>query len=235
MVSVTLIEPQTPAEAEFVEALAAAPSVQLRRSPAVPGEPPPEVVLVYLSTLDGDVGAHLRTLRDRFAGSPVLVAVSGTDMSARTAAATLEAVATREPVADRDGATTALARLSPFERHMLRLIADGMTNPEIAGHLGLAGQTVKNYVSAIFTKLGVSRRTEAAVLFTRASLHDAGRGVRSNPPSPAGHDETDDVTLLMRDLRAGIHRMERMISRVTGIKPNRQPGRGPLHGATDVA
>lgn len=59
------------------------------------------------------------------------------------------------------------AQLSPQERRVLDLIADGRTNRQIAQHLHLAEKTVKNYVSAVLHKLGFERRTEAAVYATR--------------------------------------------------------------------
>ncbi len=59
------------------------------------------------------------------------------------------------------------ASLSPQERRILDLIAEGMTNRQIAGQLYLAEKTVKNYVSSLLHKLGFERRTEAAVYATR--------------------------------------------------------------------
>jgi DNA-binding NarL/FixJ family response regulator len=55
------------------------------------------------------------------------------------------------------------AALSPQERRILDLIADGLTNRQIGAELYLAEKTVKNYVSSLLHKLGVTRRTEAAV------------------------------------------------------------------------
>jgi two-component system, NarL family, response regulator DevR len=49
------------------------------------------------------------------------------------------------------------------ERQVLDLIADGLTNRQIGEHLELAEKTVKNYVSGVLAKLGVERRTQAAV------------------------------------------------------------------------
>lgn len=49
------------------------------------------------------------------------------------------------------------------ERQVLELIAEGLTNRDIGAHLGLAEKTVKNYVSALLAKLGMERRTQAAV------------------------------------------------------------------------
>jgi DNA-binding NarL/FixJ family response regulator len=59
------------------------------------------------------------------------------------------------------------AGLSPQERRILDLIADGMTNRQIGAQLYLAEKTVKNYVSSLLHKLGFSRRTEAAVYAER--------------------------------------------------------------------
>ena len=60
-----------------------------------------------------------------------------------------------------------LARLSPQEERILSLVADGKTNKEIGRDLKLAEKTVKNYVSAILSKLEVSRRAEAAAYLAR--------------------------------------------------------------------
>jgi two-component system response regulator DevR len=66
------------------------------------------------------------------------------------------------------GATLdALAVLSPQERKVLALIAEGQTNKEVASRLGLAEKTVKNYLSNVFEKLHVSRRSQAAAMFVR--------------------------------------------------------------------
>ena len=53
--------------------------------------------------------------------------------------------------------------LSLRESQILGLIADGMTNREIGERLGIAEKTVKNYVSGLLAKLGMERRTQAAV------------------------------------------------------------------------
>lgn len=55
------------------------------------------------------------------------------------------------------------ASLSLRERQVLGLIADGLTNRSIGDVLGLQEKTVKNYVSGLFAKLGMHRRTQAAV------------------------------------------------------------------------
>jgi two-component system response regulator DevR len=57
--------------------------------------------------------------------------------------------------------------LSQQECRVLDLVVEGRTNREIGAQLGLSEKTVRNYLSNAFQKLGVSRRSQAAVLFTR--------------------------------------------------------------------
>lgn len=58
-----------------------------------------------------------------------------------------------------------LAQLSAQERRVLALVAEGKTNKEIAEQMGLSDKTVKNYLSNIFEKLQITRRSQAAVLY----------------------------------------------------------------------
>ena len=60
-----------------------------------------------------------------------------------------------------------LAGLTEQERKILALIAEGMTNRQIGERMFLAEKTVKNYVSSILSKLGLERRTQAAVLASK--------------------------------------------------------------------
>ncbi|MDA8386240.1 MAG: response regulator transcription factor [Actinomycetota bacterium] len=60
-----------------------------------------------------------------------------------------------------------LSKLSPQEHKILDLIADGLTNREIAKEMFLAEKTVKNYVSNLLAKLGMSHRSEAAAYAAR--------------------------------------------------------------------
>jgi DNA-binding NarL/FixJ family response regulator len=60
-----------------------------------------------------------------------------------------------------------LAGLSAQERRILELIGEGLTNRQIGERMFLAEKTVKNYVSALFAKLGMERRTQAAVYAVR--------------------------------------------------------------------
>ena len=61
-----------------------------------------------------------------------------------------------------------LARLTEQERKVLVLLAEGLTNRQIGERMFLAEKTVKNYVSNLLAKLGMSRRTEAAVFAVKA-------------------------------------------------------------------
>jgi DNA-binding NarL/FixJ family response regulator len=62
---------------------------------------------------------------------------------------------------------SALAGLTEQERRVLMHIADGLTNRQIGKEMFLAEKTVKNYVSSILAKLGMERRTQAAVFASR--------------------------------------------------------------------
>ena len=61
-----------------------------------------------------------------------------------------------------------IATLSPQEQRVLVLIADGLTNKEVANAMGLAEKTVKNYLSTVFEKLHVTRRSQAAVYYAQS-------------------------------------------------------------------
>jgi two-component system response regulator DevR len=65
-----------------------------------------------------------------------------------------------------------LKGLTEQERKILALVAEGLTNREIAGRMFLSEKTIKNYVSSLLAKLGMERRTQAAVL--AAKLLDKG-------------------------------------------------------------
>jgi DNA-binding NarL/FixJ family response regulator len=95
----------------------------------------------------------------------------------RTAAAgpsTLEPHAPHQvPPRDRVASEDPVAALTGQEKRVLDLIGEGMTNRQIAEHMFLAEKTARNYVSSLLAKLGMHRRTEAAVFAVRhASDHD---------------------------------------------------------------
>jgi DNA-binding NarL/FixJ family response regulator len=67
------------------------------------------------------------------------------------------------------------ASLTDQEHRILDLLAEGMTNRQIADHMHLAEKTVKNYVSNLLMKMGMARRTEAAVYAARLANRREGR------------------------------------------------------------
>ncbi|UGY92700.1 response regulator [Streptomyces gobiensis] len=67
-------------------------------------------------------------------------------------------------------AVRAVATLTPREREVLTLLADGMSNAAIARQMGLAHGTVKDHVSALLSKLGGINRVQAAIVADRAGL-----------------------------------------------------------------
>jgi two-component system response regulator DevR len=73
------------------------------------------------------------------------------------------------------GADPRLRLLSPQERRILDHVAEGLTNRQIGEVMSLAEKTVKNYITAVLGKLGMERRTQAAVF---AVTHQA----QQNPP-----------------------------------------------------
>lgn len=96
-------------------------------------------------------------------GDAASAAVEGDieEVAAATASAPAPATALVAPL--NDGATSSLARLSPRERDILREIALGASNKEIARTLQIAETTVKIHVQHILRKLGLSSRVQAAV------------------------------------------------------------------------
>ena len=76
-----------------------------------------------------------------------------------------------------DGAPSrGLASLSPQERRILPLLADGKTNKEIGVELTLSDKTVKNYLANMFAKLQVTKRASAAALYARRQQQEGAAG-----------------------------------------------------------
>jgi DNA-binding NarL/FixJ family response regulator len=67
-----------------------------------------------------------------------------------------------------------IAQLSPREMDVLKLVAKGLSNKEIATQLGLVVGTVKIHVANIFSKLGVSDRTQALVISVKRGIIEIG-------------------------------------------------------------
>ena len=133
----------------------------------------PEVACLMLTSF-GDDEALFDAIMAGAAGY-VLKQIRGTDLigAVRTVAAgqsLLDPSAAAEVMARMQGQAAEadpLAGLTPQERKILALIGDGLTNRQIGEQMFLAEKTVKNYVSALFAKLGMERRTQAAAYAAR--------------------------------------------------------------------
>ncbi|ABW11408.1 two component transcriptional regulator, LuxR family [Parafrankia sp. EAN1pec] len=133
----------------------------------------PEVGCLILTSYDDDDALFAAIMAG--AAGYLLKQIRGTDLvgAIRTIAAggsLLDPAVTARVLARlREGTDVgrASAVLSTREREILVLIAEGLTNRQIAGRLHLSEKTVKNYVSSILDKLGLSSRTQAAVYAAR--------------------------------------------------------------------
>ena len=113
------------------------------------------------SVLAGASGYLLKQIRGNELVQAVrTVAAGGSLLDPRATSIVIERL--RDGVAD-----DPFAVLTAQERRVLELIAEGLTNRQIGEHMELAEKTVKNYVSALLEKLGLERRTQAAVLVTQ--------------------------------------------------------------------
>ena len=133
----------------------------------------PEVACLMLTTF-GDDEALFDAVMAGAAGY-VLKQIRGTDL-----VGAVRTVASGQSMLDAKAASQLMARLrdtsrkrDPLEgltgqeRKILELIGEGLTNRQIGERLYLAEKTVKNYVSALFQKLGMERRTQAAAYAAR--------------------------------------------------------------------
>nr|WP_305039243.1 MULTISPECIES: response regulator transcription factor [unclassified Frankia] len=135
----------------------------------------PEVPCLILTSHDDDEALFAAIMAG--AAGYVLKQIRGTDLvgAVRTVASGQSmldpAVTQRVLTRLRDGAPEdrLLSALSERERQILALIAEGLTNRQIASRIHLAEKTVKNNVSSILEKLGLTSRTQAAVFATKLS------------------------------------------------------------------
>ena len=134
----------------------------------------PDVACLMLTSF-GDDQAIFDAIMAGAAGF-VLKQIRGTDL-----VGAIRTVASGESMLDPEAATRVmqhmrdeasrtdpLAALTSQERRILELIGEGLTNRQIGERMFLAEKTVKNYVSALFAKMGMERRTQAAAYAARA-------------------------------------------------------------------
>ena len=109
-------------------------------------------------------GELARELRSKLPELKCLMLTSYTDEQAMLDAHAAAALMAR--LRDSQAKKGPLADLSEQEKTLLELIGEGLTNRQISERMFLAEKTVKNYVSRLLAKLGMERRTQAAVLAT---------------------------------------------------------------------
>jgi DNA-binding NarL/FixJ family response regulator len=124
----------------------------------------PDEEAVLSAIIAGASGYLLKRIRSHDLVSALLAAARGDSL---LDPAVTERVLERVRHAARDDVHDELADLTPQERRILRLAAEGKTNKEIAGEVFLSDKTVKNYVSSILGKLNLERRAQAAAFVAK--------------------------------------------------------------------
>jgi two-component system, NarL family, response regulator DevR len=121
---------------------------------------------LYDAILAGAAGYVLKQIKgaDLIAGVRT-VAAGGSLLDAKTTARVMQRL--RDEATEREKADP-FAALTDQERRILELIGEGLTNRQIGERMFLAEKTIKNYVSSLLAKLGLERRTQAAILATEA-------------------------------------------------------------------
>lgn len=117
---------------------------------------------LFDAIMAGAAGYVLKQIRGTDLVGAIRTIASGQSLLDPQAAATL-----MRRMRDQATTTDPLAGLTDQERRILALIGEGLTNRQIGDRLFLAEKTVKNYVSALFAKLGMQRRAQAAAYAAR--------------------------------------------------------------------
>ena len=133
----------------------------------------PSIAVIILTSYDDDDALFAAIMAG--AAGYLLKQIRGTDLvdAVRRVAAgqsLLDPAVTQRVlrrIREGEPAEDPLRSLTKQERRILDLIGQGLTNRQIAGEMFLAEKTVKNYVTQLLSKLGLERRTQAAVLVTR--------------------------------------------------------------------
>ncbi|MET0916296.1 response regulator [Cryobacterium arcticum] len=111
----------------------------------------------YSAVLAGAAGYVLKDIRGQHLVESIRRVARGESL--------VQKAVTRKVVTELTGTASdsPASNLTTRERQVLELIAEGLTNRQIGDQLDLAEKTVKNYVSGLLAKLGMARRTQAAV------------------------------------------------------------------------
>ncbi|MFI6789579.1 response regulator [Nonomuraea sp. NPDC050383] len=142
-----------------------------RRLAAAPGEGPRVLILttfdldeyVYDALRAGASGFLLKDVTAERLFDAVRVIAAGEALLAPAVTRRLIGEFARLQQGPDAGSAAALATLTPRETQVLRLIAEGLSNPEIAARLTVTEETVKTHVSRVLGKLGLRDRTQAVV------------------------------------------------------------------------
>lgn len=136
--------------------------------------PAPQVLILTSATDERNVqqaiaaGAAGYLLKDNDGATlaaAVLQVASGRSVLDPTLAGQVMRMVARGP---ETSAADRIRLLTLQEQRVVALLTDGRTNKEIGDELGLTEKTVKNYLATIFDKLGITRRAQAAALYTEA-------------------------------------------------------------------
>ncbi|MFE0133047.1 response regulator [Streptomyces sp. NPDC059037] len=118
---------------------------------------------VYDALSAGAAGFLLKDVTAEHLFDAVRVVAAGEGLLAPTVTRRLIAEFARLRPGPPSGSAARLDALTPRETEVLRLIAEGLSNPEIAGRLHVSEETVKTHVSRVLGKLGLRDRTQAVV------------------------------------------------------------------------
>lgn len=125
---------------------------------------------VYDALGAGAAGFLLKDVTAERLFDAVRVVAAGDGLLAPTVTRRLIAEFARHRPGPPTGAAARLGTLTPRETEVLRLIAEGLSNPEIAGRLHVSEETVKTHVSRVLAKLGLRDRTQAVVAAYESGL-----------------------------------------------------------------
>jgi two-component system, NarL family, response regulator DevR len=133
----------------------------------------PDEEAVLSAIIAGASGYLLKQIRGRDLASAIESVGRGDSL---LDPAVTEKVLQRVRMAASGGASDELADLTPQERRILLLVAEGKTNKEVAADVFLSDKTVKNYVSSILSKLNLQRRTQAAAFVAKHHIGEPPAG-----------------------------------------------------------